>query len=255
MSALLSDATLAGILLAILGLVFGSFGSVLMTRMPKDESIAGRSHCPRCDRTLSPIELIPLLSFTMQRGRCRGCHAKISWQYPLIELVVMALFVGAGILTSFALLPSLILSLAFWAMLMIGIIDARTQMIPDVLTAVLALSAAFYHLSIGDGIPWEGAALGVVFFAVQWIFSRGAWVGSGDILLAAALGLLLGSWQHVVIMLMAAYIVGALLVSVLLGLGHMKRTQHIAFGPFLVLGAVIAFLFADQILIVMLPSY
>lgn len=244
-----------GFLLAVLGLVFGSFGSVLMLRMPKDESIAGRSHCPHCDRTLGPIELIPLLSFVMQRARCRGCNAKISWQYPLIEIIVMVIFVWAGYIASFTLLTSLALALALWSMLMIGIIDARTQMIPDVLTAVLALCAALYHLSIGDGIPWMGAVLGVAFFAVQWILSRGAWVGSGDILLAAALGLLLGSWQHVVVMLMAAYIIGALLVSVLLGLGHMKRSQHIAFGPFLILGALIAFLCADKILVVMLPGY
>jgi prepilin signal peptidase PulO-like enzyme (type II secretory pathway) len=122
------------------------------------------------------------------------------------------------------------------------------------LTGVLAVAALAYHLLLGDVI-WTGALLGLVFFGAQWLLSRGRWVGSGDILLAMALGLLLGSWQHVIIMLMVAYIVGALLVSVLLGLGHMTRTQNIAFGPFLVIGALVTLLFGDQILSVVVPMY
>ena len=255
MATFFSDAFLIGILLSALGLVFGSFGSVLITRMPKDESLGGRSHCPHCRHKLHAIELIPLISFLVQGGRCRHCKAKISWQYPLLELAVMGLFLSAGFATSFLFLPALALAFVFWSMLMIGIVDMRTQTIPDVLTAVLAISAAIFHVAIGGGIPWTGALFGVVFFGAQWIFSRGMWVGSGDILLAAALGILLGSWKHSIIMLMVAYIVGALLVSVLLGLGRMKRTQNIAFGPFLVLGAVISFFFADQILLVVLPMY
>jgi prepilin signal peptidase PulO-like enzyme (type II secretory pathway) len=241
-------------LLAILGLVFGSFGNVIVMRMPEDESINGRSHCPHCHRTLTPIELIPLISFLIQMRRCRGCGVVISWQYPLVEIAGMILFVGAGALASFAFFPSFALALALWSMLVIGIIDARTQMIPDVLTGVLAVAALAYHLLLGDVI-WTGALLGLVFFGAQWLLSRGRWVGSGDILLAMALGLLLGSWQHVIIMLMVAYIVGALLVSVLLGLGHMTRTQNIAFGPFLVIGALVTLLFGDQILSVVVPMY
>lgn len=241
-------------LLAILGLVFGSFGNVIVMRMPEDESVNGRSRCPHCHRTLTPIELIPLISFLIQLRRCRGCGVIISWQYPLVEIAGMILFVGAGALASYSLLPSLALALALWSMLVIGIIDARTQLIPDVLTGMLAVSALTYHLLLGD-LQWTGALLGCVFFGLQWLLSRGKWVGSGDILLGVALGLLLGSWQHMVIMLMAAYIFGALLVSVFLGLGTMTRTQNIAFGPFLVIGAVVALLFGEQILAVVVPMY
>ncbi len=241
-------------LLAILGLVFGSFGNVIVMRMPADKSINGRSHCPHCNRALTPIELIPLLSFAMQLRRCKGCGAVISWQYPLVELAGMALFLAAGVLASFSLFPSLALALALWAMLVIGMIDARTQLIPDVLTAVLAISALVYHFFLGHFL-WSGALLALVFFGAQWLLSRGKWVGSGDILLGIALGLLLGSWQQVVVMMMAAYIFGALLVSVLLGLGKISRTQNIAFGPFLVIGTLIALLFGQQIVAVVWPMY
>lgn len=241
-------------LLAILGLVFGSFGNVILSRMPQDESMHGRSHCPHCNRTLTAIELIPLISFAIQLRRCRGCGVIISWQYPLVEIAGMLLFLGAGALTSFSFLPALALALALWSMLIIGIIDARTQMIPDVLTLMLAICAIVYHLLLGN-MMFSGALLGLAFFGLQWVASQGKWVGSGDILLAIAIGFLLGPWQYMVVMLMAAYIIGALLVSVLLGLGTMTRTQHIAFGPFLVIGAVVSLLCSARIVEWMLLRY
>jgi prepilin signal peptidase PulO-like enzyme (type II secretory pathway) len=240
--------------LGILGLVFGSFGNVILCRMPDDKSMRGRSHCPHCNRTLTPVELIPLLSFIIQLRRCKGCGVIISWQYPLVEIAGMLLFIGAGVLVSYSFFPALALALALWSMLIIGIIDARTQMIPDVLTLTLAIAAIVYHLLLNN-FELTGAFLGFIFFGLQWVASRGRWVGSGDILLAVAIGLLLGSWQSVVVMLMAAYIIGALLVSVLLGLGAMKRTDHIAFGPFLVIGAFFALLFGQGILEAVLLRY
>ncbi|UPA22613.1 prepilin peptidase [Candidatus Peribacteria bacterium] len=252
MSAIFLDPIVAIPLLAILGLVFGSFGNVLMDRVTSEKSMGGRSHCMSCHRILTPWELVPVISFCALRGKCYQCKAQIPWEYTLIELLGGALFVVAGMLTSYALLPALFLALALWSMLLIGIVDARTQLIPDLLTAVLGLSALLYHVFLGD-VVWTGALLAFAFFGLQWALSRGHWVGSGDILLGIALGLLLGPWQYVVVMLMGAYIVGALLVSVLLGLGSISRTQHIAFGPFLVVGTVISLLFGEVILRVVWP--
>ncbi len=247
MFAALHEASVTIPLLAVLGLVFGSFGNVILSRMPQNESMHGRSHCPHCNRTLTAIELIPLISFAIQLRRCRGCGVIISWQYPLVEIAGMLLFIGAGSLANYSFFPAFALALSLWSMLIIGIIDARTQLIPDVLTITLTIAALIYHLLLGN-LELSGALLGFVFFGLQWVVSRGRWVGSGDILLSVAIGILLGSWESMVIMLMAAYIIGALLVCVLLGLGTMTRTQQIAFGPFLVIGAMVSLLFGSRVL-------
>lgn len=252
--------TFSILFLIMLGLVFGSFGYVLVLRMPKEQSINGRSRCPDCNHVLSPLDLIPILSYVCLGGRCRYCKQAISPVYPLVEIASAALFVLAGVAASFALVPSLFLGLSFWCMLTIAIVDAQTQMIPDMLTVVLGVAAVAYQLTIGhpplgvgQAVGWSGAGLGILFFGAQWILSRGMWVGSGDILLAVSLGLLLGSWRSMLVALMAAYIIGALVVSVFLGLGKLKRNQHIAFGPFLVTGTFVAFFFAESIVSVMVP--
>jgi len=244
--------SLIGVFLFILGAAFGSFGNVLVLRMPKNESINGRSHCPHCGHMLSAWELIPIVSFIMLRGKCRSCSKPIAWQYPLVEFVTGLLFLLAGWWSGFLVPESILLGLVFWAMLLIALIDARTQMIPDAFTVMLLICAVAYRLLL-HSLAFDGALVALIFFGGQWLFSRGQWVGSGDVFLAVALGFLLGSWEHLLLGLMAAYIIGALYVSVLLGLGTMKRSQHVAFGPFLVIGALIAFLYGDKVLKVMLP--
>ncbi|HVW66519.1 MAG TPA: prepilin peptidase [Candidatus Peribacteraceae bacterium] len=243
---------LIGGFLFVLGAAFGSFGNVLILRMPKNESVNGRSHCPHCGHILSAWELIPILSFLFLRGRCKSCGKPIAWQYPLVELVAGLFFVLAGWWSNFLVPESILLGLVFWAMLLIAMIDARTQMIPDAFTVILLICAVAYRLLL-HSLAFDGALVALVFFGGQWLLSRGQWVGSGDVFLAVALGFLLGSWVHLLLGLMAAYIIGALYVSVLLGLGTMKRSQHVAFGPFLVMGALIAFLYGDKALKVLLP--
>lgn len=243
---------LVGIFLFVLGAAFGSFGNVLLLRMPESESVNGRSHCPHCGRILSAWELIPILSFVALRGRCSSCHKPIAWQYPLIEIAAGLLFLLAGWWDGWNVVVSMVLGLAFWSMLLIAVFDARTQMIPDAFTAVLVVCAVLYRMLI-SALVFDGAAVALLFFGGQWALSRGKWVGSGDVFLAVSLAFLLGSWTHLLIGLMAAYIIGALYVSVLLALGSMNRSQHVAFGPFLVIGTLIAFFYADTIVRVMLP--
>jgi prepilin signal peptidase PulO-like enzyme (type II secretory pathway) len=243
---------LIGFFLFLIGVALGSFGNVVILRLPQNESIGGRSRCPHCKHVLQAWELIPLFSFIILGGRCHHCKKPIAWQYPLVELVSGLLFVLAGIFLSFVIAPSILLGLALWAMLLIAVVDARTQTIPDVLTATLFLAALTLRI-VTHSFDVGGAMLAIVFFGLQWLLSRGKWVGSGDVFLAIALGVLLGSWVHLLLALMAAYIVGALFVSVLLGLGTMHRSQHIAFGPFLVLGATLAFFYGDKALVFLMP--
>lgn len=233
------------------GLILGSFGNVLILRLPAGRSIGGRSGCPKCGRTLRIIDLIPVLSFVMLGARCRSCQKKISWQYPLVEiasgcLFVIALYASLQTGTS-SLIVVILTALCLWLLLLIGVTDARTATIPDALSVPLIILALLRTYLIGGSIIIP-AAIGGGFFAVQWIASRGRWVGSGDILLAAGIGAFLGSVPLLLFSLWISYVAGALVaVSLLLG---KKKTMNgrLAFGPFLVAGAMVSFVSGDRIL-------
>jgi leader peptidase (prepilin peptidase) / N-methyltransferase len=232
----------------------GSFGNVLIARLPAEKSIGGRSKCPRCGRMIRLYENIPVLSFVMLGGKCAGCKKPISWQYPLVEIGSALLFVLAYSLFPDDLLSSALTAIGLWALLLIMAIDAQTQSIPDVLTLILAVVGLILHWHLGD-IPILAPLLGAGFFGVQWALSRGKWVGSGDILLAAAMGFFLGSWPLLLVALMLAYIIGAIIVTTLLMQRKAKAGQSIAFGPFLVLGTVVAFVWGELLLTIFVQKY
>src|SRR3989338_3394559 len=85
---------MSSIFLFIFGTAIGSFLNVLIDRLPREESINGRSHCEYCKKTLSPLDLVPVLSFLFLKGKCRYCGRKLSWQYPGIEILTGLLFVS-----------------------------------------------------------------------------------------------------------------------------------------------------------------
>lgn len=237
----------------LVGLALGSFGNVVAYRLPAGKSLGGRSRCPHCGRALGVWELFPLLSWVFLRARCRGCKQQISVQYPLVELTVALLFTAAGAYVSFDLLPSLALGIALWSMLLIAIIDVRTQTIPDALTLVLALAGGACNWLLHGMFTFSGALTGLGCMGLLWAVSRGTWTGSGDVLLAAALGLLLGHWPFMVLALMASYILGAAVAIVLLVTRAAGRRAHIPFGPFLIAGALIAFFLGDAIFTLVFP--
>ncbi len=230
----------------------GSFGNVVISRVPKEEALTGRSHCPHCGRILSALELVPVLSWIMLCAKCRGCHKRIAFQYPLIELLSALLFVTAAYLQPLSAVAALVLAIAFWAMLLIAVIDLQTQMIPDVLTLLLALCGVSYHWMMDDS-SFAPALIGIGFFGIQWVVSRGRWVGSGDIFLAGALGLIVGTWPLMIVALMASYIIGAAVALILLATGWIKKSENISFGPFLILGAMIALVWGQKMLAFVLP--
>jgi leader peptidase (prepilin peptidase) / N-methyltransferase len=239
---------------AAVGLVMGSFGNVLIARLPSEQSIGGRSRCPHCKRMIRLYENIPVLSFVLLRGRCAGCKKAISWQYPLVEVGSALLFALAWSLFPADLFSAALAAIGLWALLLILAIDAQTQFIPDVLTLTVAVAGIALHWRLGD-IAFLAPLIGAAFFGVQWLLSRGRWVGSGDILLAAAMGCFLGSWPLLITALMLAYIIGAVVVTTLLMQQKAKAGQSIAFGPFLVLGTVIAFVWGEFLLEMFLQKY
>lgn len=241
-----TDPLLSLVVFAVLGLVLGSFGNVLIFRLPHGTSVSGRSHCPHCKKVLVPLELIPVVSFLLQMGKCRGCGQKISLQYPLVELFSALLFMVALYVANFLWIPALCLSMALWALLLIAVTDIRTQLIPDLLTGIAALFGLLFHLTHGQ-FPVFAPVAGLAFFGLQWLISRGHWVGSGDVLLAGAIGFVMGYLSEMIWCILFAYMLGALWGVFLLATKKQQMGSRIAFGPFLVVSAFLVLAFAAEL--------
>jgi leader peptidase (prepilin peptidase) / N-methyltransferase len=229
------------------GSVFGSFGNVLVERLPAGQSLGGRSHCADCGKTLRVWELVPMFSWLALRGKCARCHAHIPAVFTLIEAISGLLFVAALSHVSFDPIAALPVALALWAMLCIALCDIRTRTIPDVLTLVVALCGVILRLH-DHTLPLLAVAIGAGFFGMQWIVSRGKWVGTGDILLGGALGVLLGTWSLTLLMIWFAYVLGLVFILALLPFRGLNMNARIAFGPFIVLGAAVSLLWGESIL-------
>lgn len=231
----------------VVGIVFGSFGNVLICRLPKGKSIGGHSACPRCGAALSIGELIPVISFVVLRARCRSCKRAISWQYPLVEIASGLLFLFAFFWMSPDLVRSFLLAFCLWLMLLIAVTDAKTATIPDTLN-IPFLVLGIAHAYMNDLSFLLPAIIGAGFFAVQWVVSRGRWVGSGDIILAAGLGAFLGSIPLLLLALWFAYMTGAAWAAVLLIRRKKGMESQLAFGPFLILGTVVSLVAGEGVL-------
>ena len=231
----------------LIGVCLGSFGNVLIDRLPAGATIAGRSRCDGCGRTLAPYELIPLLSWLFLAGRCRTCRTSIPRRVFLVEL-------GSGLLGALAVLRAgdslplaLLLLVGLWALFILAVIDLRTRMIPDVLTLTAFVAGIAFHWASYGTIPTIAPLVAAGFFLLQWAVSRGRWVGTGDILLAGAIGMLVGTVQGAIWALLIAYAVGANVAIVLLLRKKLSRGDMIPFGPFLVLGAILVLFLGDAL--------
>jgi leader peptidase (prepilin peptidase)/N-methyltransferase len=230
--------------LFILGLAVGSFANVLIDRLPKGESILwGRSHCDYCKRTLRWYELIPVLSYIIQVGRCRRCGKPLSIQYPVVELTT-----GIGFVLLFPRPVSFYI--LFVALLVIFVADLKYQIIPDSMI-VLGFAATLVHwigtMPVGGTLQYivAGFACFVAFYLL-WLVTRGKGLGFGDVKFAPLMGVLLG-FPGTVIALYIAFLTGAL-AGVILIVGSKKTWKSkIAFGPFLVLGTVVAWIWQSQL--------
>lgn len=231
-----------------LGILIGSFLNVCIYRLPKKEEVVFTpSHCTYCNTPLRWVDLIPLFSYLFLGGKCRYCKNKISIQYPLIELLNGAAYMGIFALYG-ASLQTVILSALFSILLVLSVIDIKYLLIPNgLILAIMVLGL----LQIGlDPRNWFSYLLG--FFAASSllllisIITRGK-MGGGDIKLMATAGLLLG-WQKIILALFIGSFFGAVLGLVLMGFKVIERKQMIPFGPFLSLGILIAALFSEPII-------
>ena len=248
-----------------LGLIFGSFANVIIMRLNTGESlIFGSSRCFFCGRNLRWFELIPVLSFFFLRGHCRTCGGKISWQYPVVEILSGLLFLLLWLEPSSNQLGqnsvlTITAILFFWLLLIISVYDLRHKIIPNSLVySAIIVAVLFLILDIGilDLLPSIFSGLGLfAFFAALWAVSRGAWMGFGDAKLGLALGLMLG-WPAALLALLFSFWFGAIFGSAwafLRGINGMSgsngwRGVQIPFAPFLFIGGLIAYLWGDKII-------
>lgn len=228
------------------GLFVGSFLNVLIDRLPQGKDvISGRSKCDYCGKTLRWYELIPVISFLSQGAKCRRCHKALSWQYPGIELLTGMVFftITYRIIDLSISLPLLIVAGVF---IVITMADFKYQIIPDSMVIILGIAAVWLEFATSgmQVLPVKvGAGIGsFLFFLLLWIATKGKGMGFGDVKLAFPLGLLLG-FPDIVFAIYVAFLTGASAGILLLLSRNKTLKSRIAFGPFLILGAVCVLVF------------
>ena len=226
----------------VMGAVFGSFLNVVTYRLPRHESVVTpASHCTRCGTPVKPYDNIPILSWLLLRGHCRGCGEPISVRYPLVEALTATLCVGAVLVHHSA--ASIALSIALILLLVpAAVIDLEHRIIPNRITALGVVLALVIGLTLdpaGEPQRLIAAASAGGFLLVAALAYPGG-MGMGDVKLAGMMGLFLGS-------AVAPALLIALITGVLLGAGVIARKgaragrkTAIPFGPFLSLGALVA---------------
>jgi len=242
------------ILIILMGLIIGSFLNVVIHRLPLGQSIVKPgSHCPRCQRPIPFYDNIPVVSYLLLGGKCRGCRQPISPRYPLVEMLTGLCFwlsyltFGPSLHTAFTILfLCLLIALAF--------IDLQHMILPDSLTlggALVFLGYAFVHpwISAQDAIlsALTAAALfaGLYFFYLKVRKIEG--LGFGDIKMMLLLGLFLGHRMLIVAILVASF--SGLLAGFFFILFKKKDLKFaLPFGTFLSLGSMIAVFWGDSIL-------
>jgi leader peptidase (prepilin peptidase)/N-methyltransferase len=230
----------------MLGLIFGSFFNVVGIRLPEGKSIAyPPSTCPKCGRKLRFYELIPVISYIIQLGKCRGCKQHISITYPIFELLTGLLFAACYYVFGFS--SELIIALTFVSGLVIIIIsDIHYLSIPDEIILIFSISIIIEKVLI-EGIHAAAIALGggMLSFILMYLiklcgdyFFKEESLGGGDIKLMFLIGCVLGIWVSMFSIMLAAFL--ALPISIIILI--YKKSNIISFGPFLSMAGMLFYL-------------
>jgi leader peptidase (prepilin peptidase)/N-methyltransferase len=241
------------VLMAVLGLLIGSFLNLVIHRVPRGESVVQpRSRCPGCGRRLAILENVPIVSWVVQCGRCRGCYEQISVRYPAVEILTAAVFVLLALRIGPA--PDLPAFLYLGAIgIALAAIDLDVQRLPNAIVlpsygVALALLGAAAITQSDTGSPARAvlgmAALFGGYFLLAVIVPGG--MGFGDVKLAGVLGLYLGwlGWIELAVGAFSGFLLGGVAGLALMAAGRADRKTHLPFGPFMLLGALLAILAA-----------
>lgn len=236
----------------ILGTVLGSFYHVVGYRLPKDESLINPkySYCPNCGKQLKWYELIPIISYLIQLGKCRTCKTEISVFYPFIEVITGALF--AVSFYSFGLSYELIISLTLVSLFSIVIVsDLNYMIIPDEVTitcSIIIIITNFLNLGIKGGLLQLGSGL-LTFFIMYLIMLLGNYIfkketlGGADIKLMFVSGLVL----HPILGIFVIFIASCIALPISIIIYVINKEHMIPFGPFIVAAILLLFLFKIDI--------
>lgn len=263
---------------AALGLIVGSFLNVVIARMPRMmerewwvqtaevvgdtdaldhyatdrfDLVAPRSRCPRCGHAIGALENIPVLSYLLLRGRCRGCGGHISARYPAIEIVSAVISGYAAVHFGYGLQAVGALALG-WALLSLALIDFDTQYLPDAITLPFLWLGLAFNLG-GVFTTLESSVIGAMAgYGVLWtvyqafrILTGKEGMGFGDFKLLAVLGAWLG-WPQLGIIVILSSLVGAIVGGALIVLRGHDRQIPIPFGPYLAAAGWIAMLWGEN---------
>lgn len=256
---------LTSILLFVIGTAVGSFLNVVLYRsIIGQDWVSGRSRCDNCKKQIQWFDNIPLLSYLVLGGKCRYCKDQIALSHPVIEFLTGVLFVwwywGGSLFFQLTQAPFSAVQPLFWLMvgvllLMIFMADLLYLLIPDVAVALLLLMTVLYRVGLtamGIMEPMDllkavmGMVLSVSFFGGLWLLTKGRGMGLGDVKLVGPLALLLG-WPNILVGLFMAFVGGAVTGMIMIAMGKRKMGQVLPFGPFLVMGTVVALVFGDQL--------
>lgn len=236
------------------GASLGSFMNVLIDRLPNGEGLMGRSHCDYCGKKLAWNDLFPIFSFVLLGGRCRYCGKKLSFQYPLIEILTGIIFTAVVFFYPVLGVYRLIAIIGIiCSLIVIFVSDLKYHVISDYLLGSFLLFTLFLHLF--DGTPLSsivkeyGSSALIVSMPIFLIYflSHEKAMGLGDVLLTVIIGFLLG-WKEGFVALYIAFVTGAIFGVSLIIIHRKKIKSKIPFGPFLVFGTVIVWLYGAKIL-------
>ena len=259
-------------ILIILGLCFGSFANALIWRIHQQEKttnnksrqklsvLRGRSMCTSCKHNLGFLDLLPVISWLLLRGKCRYCSKKISVQYPVVELSTSFLYVFSYRFWPYGLQTiSEQLIFVFWLIFLIGFValfiyDLKWMILPNKivypLIGLAIVQVLILTLSSHSWGPILSGLLGVLcsagFFYALLKLSAGKWIGGGDVKLAVIIGLLVGGPIGAVLMLFIASLLGCI-VTIPIAVSSRRMNTKIPFRPFLIIATFVVYIFGASI--------
>ncbi len=242
-----------GLYAFFIGLAIGSFLNVCIYRIPLKKSIVRPpSSCPNCGKRIRFYENIPLISYLFLKGKCHYCRHPISWQYPMVEILVG--FISLFLFIKFGINYQYILSLFFISnLLVISLIDMEHMIIPDVLSLPGILLGWAFSFIIPD-LTWTDSLIGILagggglyLVAIGFAYLTGKeGMGGGDIKLLAMIGAWMG-WRSLPLIILMASLSGLVIGFSFMMFSGKGLGAKIPFGPYLSLGAIIYFFFGFQI--------
>jgi prepilin signal peptidase PulO-like enzyme (type II secretory pathway) len=244
----------------IFGASIGSFLNVLIDRLPSGESINGRSHCDYCGKKIAWYDLFPIISFIFLKAKSRCCKKKLSFQYPLIEIVTGLVFTFITNKFTAIDLRSGVIFLSFLgivsSLIVIFVSDLKYHLISDYILLALFIFSVPIVIFLKEG-PINSIISAIIvclpIFLIYFISKERA-MGLGDVYLSAIMGFFLG-WKEGLLALYIAFITGALFGLMLIAIKNKKLKSKVAFGPFLVIGTIIMMFWGEKIIEIIKKIY